>query len=423
MSLSHSIQAGWRVAIIGPAGPQYAHILAALWQAEAIACPINPRFPDALISELIQNHDALISPYRLSYGPECQLPWEAPELDLGIILRDLPAEQILTEILTSGSHGDPKAVQLAWRQHQYSALGSAHVLPLQPHDRWLNPLPLFHIGGLAILIRTALAGAETYFVTPDQPLAEVIAQTRPTHLSLVPTQLWRLLQSPVCLPALRQARGILLGGAALPEALLEKAWQLALPIHVSYGSTEMSSQICTTGPGASLAELHTVGRPLPWREVQLTSEGEIQVRGRTRFQGYFKHGQLEQPFDHEGWFKTGDLGQWTPEGWLRIIGRKDNRFICGGENIQPEQIERALLRLPEVIQAMVVPRDDAEYGQRPIAFVETLALEPEHLRHRLREQLPGYLIPDKILSWPAEPAPGLKISRSYLRLLAQEYAG
>ena len=253
------------------------------------------------------------------------------------------------------------------------------------------------------------------FADPAQNLSAVIAHERPDYLSLVPTQLWRLLQQPECLPALRAARGILIGGAAVPDSLLERASQLELPLHVSYGATEMSSHICTTTAGATRSELLTAGRLLPWRELKLAPDGEIQLRGPTRFSGYYHQGQLEQPFDAEGWFNSGDLGCWTPEGWLRVLGRKDYRFICGGENVQPEQIEQALLRLPGVIQAVVVPLADPEYGQRPVAFVESLDFNPSHLRVALREQLPGYLIPRQFLAWPAESGFGLKFNRRQLQ--------
>jgi o-succinylbenzoate---CoA ligase len=150
--------------------------------------------------------------------------------------------------------------------------------------------------------------------------------------------------------------------------------------------------------------------------------GEILVRGRTLFAGYIEAGRLVRPLEG-GWFRTGDLGEIDEGGSLRVLGRRDNMFISGGENIQPETIERALLRLPGISQAVVVPIGDPEFGRRPVAFVQAESLpDPGLCRDALRVYLPGYMIPVSIHPLPSASSQGLKPSRSELRMLAGKLA-
>ncbi|PKL74328.1 MAG: o-succinylbenzoate--CoA ligase, partial [Candidatus Melainabacteria bacterium HGW-Melainabacteria-1] len=157
----------------------------------------------------------------------------------------------------------------------------------------------------------------------------------------------------------------------------------------------------------------------PGRELMISDAGEILLRGETLFQGYLNRtatqaSALVLPVNADGWFASRDRGLIDAQGRLQVLGRLDHLFISGGENIQPEEIEAALLSLHGVSQAIVVPIDDPEFGQRPLAFVEASSFEPQSWEARLREQLPGYKIPDHFLPWPAEQI-GLKPSRSDLR--------
>jgi len=136
-----------------------------------------------------------------------------------------------------------------------------------------------------------------------------------------------------------------------------------------------------------------------------------------RFVGYLENGRLRQPFNEAGWFDTGDLGWLDEAGYLHVEGRRDNRFISGGENIQPETIERTLLRLPGVAEAVVVPVPDPEFGERPAAFVRTEGerWEPDRWRAELRQALPGFMVPVAFWPWPELPDGGIKASRQLLK--------
>jgi O-succinylbenzoic acid--CoA ligase len=189
----------------------------------------------------------------------------------------------------------------------------------------------------------------------------------------------------------------------VPAVLIDRALESGLPIHTSYGLTEMGSQVCTTGIADPAAKLFTSGRILPHRELKINPDGEILVRGATRFCGYDLGGTLVEPFDREGWFATGDLGEMDSEGYLSVRGRKDNLFVSGGENILPEEIETALCRLPDVREVVAVAIEDDEFGSRPVAFVrsnEGVPFDESRFVRFLERFLPRFKIPDEFFPWP-----------------------
>ena len=156
----------------------------------------------------------------------------------------------------------------------------------------------------------------------------------------------------------------------------------------------------------------------------MDGEGEILVRGRTLCLGYLCDGVIEPCCDEEGWFHTGDSGWFDSDGYLTVTGRRDRMFISGGENIYPEEIEAALVDLPEIDEAAVVALPDATYGARPVAFVRITSgttVNDEAVRTALAAALPTFKVPDRILPWPTDYPPGsMKVDREFLRRRAQE---
>ena len=412
---------GDRVALYLPKDGRYLVLLLALIRAGHVACPLSTRLPPRGVAPLLKQVGcrALISSDAELLGaagadarnlrPETLLTQASVTRDrtrssgpLHLAL-DLPA----TIVFTSGSAGEPKAALHTFGNHYFSALGSNANIALAPGDRWLHSLPIYHVGGLSILFRCLLARAAV--ALPD---AGAIAGA--THVSLVSTQLLRLLREGD--PAPRGLKAILLGGGPVPVSLVGEAAARGLPIHTSYGLTEMASQVTATPPGASREELRTSGRPLPHRELSISGSGEILVKGETLFAGYVRSDIVDRPLDMDGWFHTGDLGELDADGCLHVRGRKDNLFISGGENVQPEEIEEALSRLEGVEEAVVVPVPDAEFGARPVAFVRTAGVEPGDLARALEPVLPRFKIPTAFHGWPAEAGPGgMKVDRAYFR--------
>jgi o-succinylbenzoate---CoA ligase len=420
-----ALGSGARVALYLPKDERYLVLLLALIRAGCVACPLSTRLPPGGIAPLLEKAAcrALISsdeelleatgirklrPETLLADEPEQHSWQPSEA-LHLML-NRPS----TIVFTSGSTGAPKAALHTFGNHYYSALGSNTNIALASGDRWLHSLPLYHVGGLSILFRCLLAGATVALPEPGAPLGEAIADSGATHVSLVAAQLLGLLREEDFDPG--GLRATLLGGGPIPPALIGEALARSLPIHTSYGLTEMASQVTATPPGASPGELHTSGRPLPHREISISSDGEIMVRGETLFAGYVEGEAVDRPLDPDGWFHTRDLGELDADGYLRVRGRKDNLFISGGENVQPEEIEDALCRLEGVEEAVVVPVPDSEFGFRPVAFIRTTvgAVEPESLSRALEPTLPRFKIPVAFHGWP-EGAGGMKVDRTSFR--------
>jgi O-succinylbenzoic acid--CoA ligase len=396
-------------------------VLLALWRLRAVACLLSTRVPEGGLAAFIRQVGVAglitdrsvavgvpVWPVQMLEEGDNRQPSEPPRLTL-----DQPA----TVFFTSGSTGTPKGVLHALRQLVFSARGAQAVFPLKAGDRWLLVLPLYHVGGMGVVMRCLLYGATIVVPERQEPLGEALMRYGITHASLVHTQLWRLLRGHDGPPP-STLRAVLLGGSAVPEALLVEGLRRGWPLHMSYGLTETASLVTATPSGATPEVLRTAGQVLPYREVRLAPDGTIWVRGPVRFIGYLEEGRLVQPFDAEGWFDTGDLGAWDKQGYLRVIGRRDNRFISGGENIQPEAIEAALMQLSGIAQAIVVPVADEEFGQRPAAFVqleEGALWTPELWRAQLRAVLPGFMIPVAFWPWPVSSAAAIKVSRPWLQ--------
>jgi O-succinylbenzoic acid--CoA ligase len=301
--------------------------------------------------------------------------------------------------------------------HIANALGANECVALGPGDRWLLTLPLYHVGGLGILFRCFLGGGAVVIPSPSENLLQGIEKYKITHVSLVATQFYRLLKLPRVHTVLRRLKAILVGGGPIAPALIQKSLQLKLPIFTTYGLTEMASQVATT-TAADLRKGHlTGGKVLKFRRVKISKTGEILVRGKTLFQGYIQGRKVIRPLQKGGWFATGDLGEITADGRLKVLGRKDNMFISGGENIYPEEIERHLLAVPGVEEAVVVPCADDEFGQRPAAFIRmnpARRLNAKIFNAILSQRLAKFKIPLRYYSWPFEKISSWKMGRGEL---------
>jgi O-succinylbenzoic acid--CoA ligase len=346
----------------------------------------------------------------------------APEHPAGPPLPSFDPAADATIVFTSGSTGQPKAALHTFANHWASAVGANRNIPLHPGDRWLLSLPPWHVGGLAVFFRCLLGGAAVAIAGTGEHLADAIRSLGATHVSLVATQLYRLLRERRGRAALLGLKTILLGGGPAPAALVEEALRAGVRLVTSYGSTEMSSQTTASRPGDPPEALSTAGRPLAFRELSITADGEILVRGRTLFRGYIEETGIRPARDISGWFPTGDLGRLDADGRLIVTGRRDTMFISGGENIHPEEIEREILRFPGVLETVVVPMPDPEFGARPVAFLRTVdgsLPDAAALDRFLRLTLPGFKIPQRLLRWP-ELEEGIKPNRRTFAILTRD---
>ncbi|GLP97823.1 2-succinylbenzoate--CoA ligase [Paraferrimonas sedimenticola] len=407
-------------AIIGYVGHNSELMVTLFWACARngwVFCPLSPRWTQAQILEFVQTHQ--LARLYVAEGIECEalagetlacepLCWPNNSSETAVVVgKQLDDSAPVNAILTSGSSGQPKAAVHSLANHIASARGSASLIPLTSDDSWLLSLPLFHIGGLAIVVRCALAGACIALPDPKLSLGDNLIALQPSHLSLVDAQCKSLWQSANTREALLQAKALLLGGSAISTETLERLAQHQLPAFISYGLTEMSSQVCTASANAQ----GLCGEVLPERELKIDERGHILLRGATRFLGYLNKGVLQR-LPTDSWFDSKDLGQWQ-QGQLKILGRADNRFVCGGENLQPETVESALLKHPKIQQALVYPLADERFGYLPHAIIDAqVELTQEQLDQHLAELLPRFMRPRSYQAWPQlPPSAGIKPNR------------
>ena len=411
-----------RIVLIEQNSIEYVILLMALWRMGVVACPLNPRWPlETLLDCCQQLNPKLIftNQAQMHHSKKISVPCVAlgdlisfdARQQLPVQSTAIPLDQLATIIWTSGSSATPKAAVHRWGNHVYNAKGSQEVIPLKRGDRWVLSLPLYHVSGISIVCRCILAEA-TIVIADEEHLADVLNKAKPTHLSLVPTQLYRLLEHKENHPLLKAVNYILLGGSAIPTSLLDKALFLDLPVYTSYGLTETASQVAT---GKLVALDKPYAKVLPYRQVKIDSDGQILIKGEVLFEGYYSQHKIISPVDQDGWFKTKDLGK-LENGFLTVFGRMDNMFISAGENIQPEEIEHVLMKISSVRQAVVVSKEDAEYGLRPIAFVRMHGPFNESLLfNHCTQYLPKIKVPVAFYPWPEELHQGIKISRKFFQ--------
>ncbi|MBF0618834.1 MAG: o-succinylbenzoate--CoA ligase [Candidatus Omnitrophica bacterium] len=423
---------GSRVGILARNDAAYVIALLALWRMGSLSVLLNPRLPslsvEAELSEfgcdcLLTNIPAMgtspgIAEQKIFLHEIVRFErTEAlPESD-PLFKEDQPA----VIVFTSGSQGAAKAAVLSFGNLFFNALGANEHMSFGPGDRWLLSLPLFHVGGLGIVWRVFLGGGTMVIPADGGEWLPILGKEKISHLSLVPTQLFRLMRVPGCSAATLSLKAILLGGAPIPGALLEQAVSAGFPVYVTYGLTEMASQVATSKKLTAGRDLDRRARALPYRDMAITEAGEILVKGKTLFLGYADGVELRSAINTDGWFATGDLGEIDAEGGLKVKGRKDNMFLSGGENILPEEIEGYLLRYKGILQAVVAPVLDEEFGARPVALLTAepgITISRAHLMAYLELYLPKFKIPSAFYYWPETVrTEALKVSRKELLTL------
>ncbi len=350
-----------------------------------------------------------------------------------------PAGRPCSILFTSGSTGRPRAVALTHGNHLASAVASALNLGIHRGDDWLCCLPLAHVGGLAIALRSVLYGTALTLVEGFEPreVARLLGSGEITLTSLVPTMVRRLLDVSGSGPITpRRLRAVLLGGGPMAAATVERALAAGLPVLATYGMTETSSQVATVPLGSAGVKPGSAGPPLFGSEIEIRrpagegegarggpaatapagEEGEIWVRGPT---------VAAEEADGEGWHRTGDLGRLDGEGWLWVSGRRDQVIVTGGENVSPEAVEAVLCAHPEVAECAVTGVADPEWGQAVAAVVvPRRRTEPppvEDLADHCRAHLARYQVPRRWRVVAALPrAAGGKVARAELARLFAE---
>lgn len=433
------VRKGHRVAIHHANSELHLYLFLASWFLDCLYLPLDFKAPlesllpdrkiDFLVAECPPNsheNDRIIHPKHLlvsSASDESTI--SRPPAHSTMFARFetssplIPFDREASAVFTSGSTGTPRGIVHTVGNYVYSALGTNALIDLESSDRWLLSLPLFHVGGVLIWVRTLIAGCTCILPRPVQNLGSAIKQYHPSVVSLVPAQLIRLLDHDETVCVLKTMKTIMLGGAPSPAWLIEKALNLDLPIMPTYGCTESCAQVSGVIRNSPRKFYFTSGRTAPHRSIRIDNDGVIEIGGKTLFKRYLDEPTV-CPLDADGFFKTADRGVIDEDGNLVIHGRVDNTFISGGENISPPEIEKALLAIDGIFTAIVVPVPHREYGMIPWAFVETsLDFDEGRILENLRQKLPGYKLPKRIIELTPNDRKGtMKHSREFLTLLA-----
>lgn len=255
-------------------------------------------------------------------------------------------------VATSGTEGPPKGAELTHDALRFSAEASLARLGATPDQRWLCCLPLHHIAGLQVVLRARLARHRP-ILHPGFDIARITDEHEATHVSLVPTMLHRLLEAGA---DLRRFEAVLLGGAAAPTGLVERARELGVNVVQTYGMTETCGGCVYDGIALDGVGIRVV-------------DDVVEIAGPVLFRGYRNDPARTATVLRDGWFRTSDLGELGSDGRLRVLGRADDVIVSGGEKIPAAALEALLAEHPGVGEAAVTGRQDAEWGQRVIAYV------------------------------------------------------
>ncbi|MFP4597203.1 MAG: o-succinylbenzoate--CoA ligase [Persicimonas sp.] len=457
---SLGIDRGARVGIVGDNSLAWISTAHAVWWLGATLVPLHTRATDAeLEAQLTQVPLDLLSSDGELFQAAPSLPDAAPAVvtfdELGRSQTgDCPPaalrpDDLLTVLFTSGTTGQSRAVPLTVQNHLASATASANRLGRRADDHWLCCLPLCHIGGLAIVLRSVIYGT-SFELLPSfdaARVADVLARRPVTLASFVPTMLHRLLDH-VDGPIASQLRAVLVGGGPISPEELRQARHRGLPVLPTYGMTEACSQLATLELDESSPDgddhLHTAGKALFGVELRVErpdgtpaepgESGVIWARGPMLTADYLASGKpadgaSDQSRFRGRWFCTEDVGRIDADGYLIIEHRKSALIVSGGENVDPTEVERVLRSLDAVADAAVVGVDDDEWGELVHALVVPRPGEAdsqrfiEELAAACRAQLARFKVPRRwaIIDQVPRTASG-KIRRRFARKLADSIA-
>lgn len=308
-------------------------------------------------------------------------------------------EKVFCIINTSATTGKFKSVPVRWLQIEAHVKASANVLGVEEHDNWLVVLPMFHVSGLSIILRTLYNGTRATIREKfsEQVVLEALKTDEVTMVSLVPTVLQRIVER-IQVPTLR---AILLGGEFIPMPLLQECVQRNLPVYKTYGMSETFAQSTTFSIQEHPNKLASVGYPLQGVTIEIRNPdeegvGEVWLLSPMLMKGYLN----KEPI--KGAFNTDDIGYVDEDGFLYLLNRRKDIIISGGENIYPKEIEDVLYGMKGILECAVIPVSDPKWGQVPVLCVVTNCSEDDILEYLL-SCLAKYKVPKRMIYFDALP--------------------
>ena len=422
------VRPGERIALLATSSTDAVQIIHSLPRVGAVLVPLNVRLTAKEIYRQISDADVAALVYdegnrEIMASLQIMLP-QLPIFPLADLTKGADSDsEIETEpvrldlssthtiIYTSGTAGVPKGVVLSFDNHLWSAIGSAFNIGLSSSDRWLLCLPLFHVGGLAILLRSIIYGTAVVLQESFDPATvnRSIDKDGITITSVVGAMLQRMLEERGSRPYPSSIRCALVGGGPVPRSVLKECSRLQFPAVPTYGLTEAASQVATMVPGKVLHKLGSSGKALLPTEVQIEDadgrhllpgqEGEVVVRGPSVTKGYFNKLRESRHLLRKGWLHTGDIGYLDDDGYLYVNGRCDDMVISGGEKIHLTEVEEVLRDHPHVVDAGAIGLHNLRWGQTVGAVVvlrDGSGTKEGELIEFCRNRLASYKLPRQL---------------------------
>ncbi|MFA7227402.1 MAG: o-succinylbenzoate--CoA ligase [Melioribacteraceae bacterium] len=425
--IDNGICKGDRIAVLFSHNYNFLTIINALWIIGAVPVPISTQLLPAELEKqinkveikfLIFDEKTAAQYSELSFPDKIHFPFREtkdhivtnPEKHNVLRSADYSPLDPSLIMFTSGSTGDPKAVVHTFRSLYQSVKATDSFAMLSDDDIWFSSLPLFHIGGFMILIRSLISGSALVFPSGlrYENIVAGIRQFRPTCISLVPTMLHRLLKNNFS-PA-SNLRFLFLGGGPSEEQLYLDAIDRGWPVVKVYGSTETCSMV-TALPATSFRNyISSSGKPLGQNRIMIQhslpendeansmvpESGEIYIASDSLFKEYYKDFEATAGKIINGWYHTGDLGRIDNNGYLFVESRREDLIITGGENVSCAEVENAISTFPGVSDVYVFSLEDSNWGQIVCAAVECADIKENDLKKFLKTKLAGYKIPKRI---------------------------
>ncbi|AXH99657.1 o-succinylbenzoate--CoA ligase [Sporosarcina sp. PTS2304] len=407
------VQPGSRLALLSQSTEQTVFIIHACWLLRVEIVCLNNRLTPVELRWQVEDSEAEIllvddTKYSTIDGVNC-LTFSTLRRQTRkeyALEQQWEEEQTLSIMYTSGTTGAPKGVRQTAGNHTASALASALNLGLTEKDSWLCMMPLFHISGLSIIIRSVIYGMEMrlYEKFDAKEAAVQISAGNVTAMSVVALtldQIVRVMESEH-MKAHPSFRSMLVGGGSVPLDYLERAVARNLPILQTYGMTETCSQTTTLGKADARRKQGSAGKPLFFNQISIKGTddqhviGEVLIKGPHVTPGYVGSQKKRSPLTTDGWLATGDMGYIDDEGFLFIVDRRADLIISGGENIYPAEIENVLLAHPLIREAGVCGKEDVQWGQVPVAFVISETVTEKEILDFCEQRLARYKLPKKI---------------------------
>jgi len=440
----YGVRPGDRVAVLAANAPAYLSLLYACARLGAILLPLNWRLAAPELRYIIEHAEPRVAFTEAAFAET--LNEAAPDLPVAPLVipegeGDVEGPGTLDDplllVYTSGTTGRPKGALLAQEALFHNAVMSHHMHAMTAGDHVLSVLPFFHVGGLNIQTTPALQAGATVTIHPrfaaDAVLAAV-AEDRPSLLLTVPATLRALMAAPGWEAAdLSSLGAISTGSEPVHPALVEAVSARGLPLLQVYGATESCPIAIYTRLGCATTAPTSTGLPGllcearvaddEGRELPHGTAGEVLLRGRNLFRGYWRDEAATAACMANGWYRTGDIATRDAAGHFHVHDRRKNLIISGGENIYPAEVERVLLEHPAIAEAAVLGAPDPKWQEVPVAFLVLragAALTEEAVRDHVAAQLARFKVPRRVVFTETLPRTALgKVRHFELRPLME----